>query len=175
VLNLITDGAPALALGVEKGDPDIMDQPPRRVNEPIINRDMVIGIAVQTVAISLAVLVAFQVGMQQNETVARTMAFATLSFSELLRAYTSRSERYSLWAVGIFSNKWMQYAVLSSTVILLAIIYLPFLQPIFGTVALGAGDWLPMLPLILTPSIAAEVNKRVLRNKSQRVQLPRSA
>ena len=63
VLNLITDGAPALALGVEKGDPDIMDQPPRPVNEPIINRDMVIGIAVQTVAISLAVLAAFQIGM----------------------------------------------------------------------------------------------------------------
>jgi Ca2+-transporting ATPase len=171
VLNLITDGAPALALGVEEGDPDIMDQRPRPVREPIINQDMVIGIAVQTVAISLAVLVAFRIGMQQNELVARTMAFATLSISELLRAYTSRSERYSLLSIGIFSNKWMQVAVLTSLVILLAIIYVPVLQPIFGTVALTARDWLVMLPLILFPSVAAEVNKWVLRKVSARRQL----
>jgi Ca2+-transporting ATPase len=168
VLNLITDGAPALALGVERGDPDVMDQPPRPVHEPIINRDMIIGIAVQTVAISLAVLIAFLIGLRTDEIYARTMAFATLSISELLRAYTSRSERYSLWAIGVFTNKWMQYAVLLSLVILLIIIYLPFLQPIFGTVSLNAEHWLIMLPLILVPSVAAEVNKRALRKASER-------
>jgi Ca2+-transporting ATPase len=175
VLNLITDGAPALALGVEKGDPDIMDRKPRPVREPIINRDMVTGIVVQTVAISLAVLIAFQVGMQQGPTVARTMAFATLSISELLRAYTSRSERYSIWAIGIFSNKWMQWAVLVSLAILLAIIYVPLLQPIFNTTSLAASDWLVMLPLILVPSVAAEINKWVLRRLSQRELLARVA
>ena len=163
VLNLITDGAPALALGVEKGDPDIMDRPPRRVDEPIINRDMVIGIIVQTVAITAAVLTAFRLGMPAGVEHARTMAFATLSISELLRAYTSRSERYSLWGIGIFSNKWMQWAVLFSLVILLAIIYLPFLDPIFGTTFLTAADWAEMLPLILLPSVAAEINKWALR------------
>ena len=175
VLNLITDGAPALALGVEKGDPDIMDLPPRPVDQPIINRDMVVGIAVQTVAISLAVLTAFRIGLEAGEVHARTMAFATLSISELLRAYTSRSERYSLWAIGIFSNKWMQWAVLASLVILLAIIYVPFLQPIFSTGNLTAQDWLIMLPLILVPSVAAEVNKWVLRKVSEREQLARPA
>jgi len=168
VLNLITDGAPALALGVEKGDPDIMDQPPRPVNEPIINRDMIVGIAVQTVAISLAVLLAFQIGLKSSVPHARTMAFATLSISELLRAYTSRSERYSLWAIGVFSNKWMQWAVLASLAILLVIIYVPFLDPIFGTTFLTAQDWLIMLPLILVPSVAAEINKWVLRKISER-------
>jgi Ca2+-transporting ATPase len=175
VLNLITDGAPALALGVEKGDPDIMDLPPRPVNQPIINRDMVIGIVVQTVAISLAVLAAFRIGLEVNEVHARTMAFATLSISELLRAYTSRSERYSLWAIGIFSNKWMQWAVLVSLVILLAIIYVPFLQPIFSTTTLTTQDWLIMLPLILVPSVAAEINKWVLRKLSEQEQLARQA
>ena len=174
VLNLITDGAPALALGVEKGDPDIMDQRPRPVNEPIINREMVTGIAVQTVAISIAVLTAFQIGMEQNEIVARTMAFTTLSFSELLRAYTSRSERYSLWAIGVFGNKWMQWAVLTSLVVLLAIIYVPFLDPIFGTTFLTLDDWLVMFPLILVPSVAAEINKWVLRMVSKREQAARA-
>jgi Ca2+-transporting ATPase len=168
VLNLITDGAPALALGVEKGDPDIMDQPPRPVNEPIINRDMLAGIAVQTVAISLAVLAAFQIGLRIGEDHARTMAFATLSISELLRAYTSRSERYSIWAIGPFSNKWMQRAVFASLAILLTIIYVPFLDPVFGTTLLTGEDWIVMLPLILLPSVAAEVNKWVLRRRSER-------
>jgi Ca2+-transporting ATPase len=103
------------------------------------------------------------------------MAFATLSISELLRAYTSRSERYSLWAIGIFSNKWMQVAVMVSLVILLAIIYVPFLQPIFDTTNLTAQDWLIMLPLILVPSVAAEINKWVLRKLSEREQLARAA
>ncbi|MGD2205556.1 MAG: cation-translocating P-type ATPase [Anaerolineae bacterium] len=168
VLNLITDGAPALALGMEKGDPDIMVQKPRPVNEPIINRGMITGIAVQTVAITAAVLVAFRIGLADGESHARTMAFATLSISELFRAYTSRSERYSFWAIGPFSNRWMQWAVLTSLVILLTIIYVPFLDPIFDTTFLTLNDWLVMLPLILLPAIVAEVNKWVLRMISRR-------
>ncbi|MEJ2209381.1 MAG: cation-translocating P-type ATPase, partial [Anaerolineae bacterium] len=175
VLNLITDGAPALALGMEKGDPDIMDQRPRPVKEPIVNRDMIIGIAVQTVAITTAVLVAFLIGLEAGETHARTMAFATLSISELLRAYTSRSERYALWSIGVFSNKWMQWAVLASLVILLAIIYVPFLDPIFETTFLTVQDWLIMLPLIVLPSLAAEANKWVLRRLSAQEQEGRAA
>jgi Ca2+-transporting ATPase len=175
VLNLLTDGAPALALGMEKGDPDIMQQRPRPVAEPIINRDMLIGIAVQTVAISAAVLTAFQLGLPGGETHARTMAFATLALSELLRAYTSRSERYSVFAIGVFSNKWMQWAVLVSFAILMAIIYVPLLDPIFETTFLTLADWRVMLPLILVPAVAAEVNKWVLRRMSKKEQATRVA
>jgi Ca2+-transporting ATPase len=176
VLNLITDGAPALALGMEKGDPDIMDQKPRPVQEPIVNRDMIIGIVVQTVAITTAVLIAFQLGKPEvTPDHARTMAFTTLSISELLRAYTSRSERYSLWAVGVFSNKWMQWAVLLSLIILLVIIYVPFLDPVFDTTFLTLKDWSLMLPLILLPSVAAEINKGILRRMSERQQVARSS
>jgi len=173
VLNLITDGAPALALGVEKGDPDIMDQSPRPVREPIVNREMIIGIAVQTVAITTAVLVAFRIGLATGEAHGRTMAFATLSISELLRAYTARSERYSILALGILTNKWMQVAVLTSLVVLLAIIYVPFLDPVFETTFLTARDWAIMLPLILLPSVAAEVNKWALRRVSKQAQQTR--
>jgi Ca2+-transporting ATPase len=175
VLNLITDGAPALALGMEKGDPDIMDQKPRPVAEPIVNRDMIIGIAVQTVAITAAVLIAFNIGLAEGAIHGRTMAFATLSISELLRAYTSRSERYSLLSIGVFSNKWMQWAVVASLIILLAIIYVPFLDPIFETTFLTVQDWLIMLPLILLPSLAAEANKWVLRQLSEKEQRSRAA
>jgi len=178
VLNLVTDGAPALALGVEKGDPDIMDQPPRPVNEPIINQIMLWGIAVQTVAITTATLTAFIVGLNWypgQVRIAQTMAFATLSISELLRAYTSRSERYPLLKIGIFSNKWMQWAVLASLIIVLAIIYVPILDPIFDTAFLGLREWTVMLPLIFLPAVAAEIYKIVLTRRARRRTAPMRA
>jgi Ca2+-transporting ATPase len=177
VLNLITDGAPALALGLEKGEPDIMDRPPRPVEEPVINRQMVWGIVVQTIAITAATLTAFIIGLHRfpdNLAAAQTMAFATLSISELFRAYTSRSERYSIFGIGVLSNKYMQWAVLASLVILLSIIYVPFLDPIFGTASLGLNEWLVMLPLMLIPSIAAELNKAFLTRTGARQKIATS-
>jgi Ca2+-transporting ATPase len=91
------------------------------------------------------------------------MAFVTLSASELVRAYTARSERASLFRLGVFSNKYMQYAVAVSLVLLMAVVYVPFLQPIFNTVALGLREWALILPLLLVPSIAAEVTKAIVR------------
>ena len=184
VLNLVTDGAPALALGLEKGDPDIMDLKPRPVNEPIINGSMVWGTVVQTVAIAGSVLAAFLIGLTRFEfwglsgtgaelalRHAQTMAFVTLSASELFRAYTARSERYSVLSVGLFSNKWMQWAVLGSFLVLLATVYIPGLnETIFGNVPLDLGDWLVVFPLMLVPAITAEVHKAlILRQMRKRI------
>jgi Ca2+-transporting ATPase len=163
-LNLVTDGAPALALGTEKGDPDIMSQRPRPKTEPIINRFMVVGISIQTVAITTATLAAYYIGNftdPLHADFAKTMAFATLSLSELLRAYTARSERYPLLKIGIFGNKWMNLAVLSSAVMILAVIYIPFLGTVFNTIPLGWAQWSEILPLMLIPSIAAELTKLI--------------
>ena len=168
VLNLVTDGAPALALGMEKGDPDIMQQPPRPPDEPVINREMVWGIIIQSIAITSATLLSFWIGLRwfpNNTAAARTICFTTLSISELFRAYTSRSERYSLWSIGVFSNKWMQWAMLTSLIIILTIIYVPFLDPIFDTAFLGLREWLVIVPLVLVPAAAAEATKYFLRQR----------
>jgi len=172
-LNLVTDGAPALALGMEKGDPDIMDQPPRPASEPIINRLMRTGIVVQTIAITCVTLGAYLIGLkfwpvpagQINDTAA-TMAFMTLSFSELLRAFTARSERYPLFKIGIFKNKSMNWAVLISSVLLVAVLYVPFLQPVFSTVPLGLEHWEVLVPLLFIPAIAAELTKWFVSRKA---------
>jgi len=169
VLNLITDGAPALALGLEKGEPDIMERLPRPVDEPVINREMGWGIIIQGIAITTITLAAFRVGLDwfpDNLPAAQTMAFATLSLSELLRAYTSRSERYSIWSIGPLSNRYMQWAVATSLAILLAIIYVPFLDPIFDTAFLGLREWAVITPLLLLPSVVAEMAKLFLRRRS---------
>jgi len=158
-LNLITDGAPALALGLEKGDPDLMEQPPRDPDEPILNRFMLTGISIQTVAITAVTLSAYWIGLRYFPDMAPTMAFVTLSFSELLRAFTARSERVPIMKIGIFKNIIMNWAILSSLVLLMAVVYIPFLQGIFDTVPLGWTQWEIILPLLLGPSVAAELTK----------------
>lgn len=192
-LNLITDGAPALALAMEKGDPDIMDQKPRAKNEPIVNRSMGIGIVVQTFAQTGAVLGAFIMGLiwhleagaiipsganvlsyilaydwrGVDVQTAETMAFITLSLAELFRAYTVRSERASIFQIGFFSNKYMQYAVGLSITLLLLVYAVPFLQPIFNTQYLAVREWGLVLGLALMPAVAEEITKFFLRRKEK--------
>ena len=172
-LNLVTDGAPALALGMEKGEPDIMDKPPRPVSEAIINPEMWSRIGIQTVAIAAVTLTAYFIGRSFFPAAAGTMAFATISFSELLRAFTSRSDRYPLLKIGIFTNKAMLYAVSTSALLLLAVIYVPFLQPIFDTVPLNATQWAIILPLLLVPAVVAEMTKAFL-SRGYNLAAPRS-
>jgi Ca2+-transporting ATPase len=169
-LNLVTDGAPALALGSEKGDPDIMQYPPRPPDEPIINRSMLTGIIVQTIAISAATLSAFAIGRGIDLDLAETMAFVTLSVSELLRAYTARSENVTVFKIGVFSNPVMNWAVLASLVLIIAVVYVPFLQPIFNTTAIDFTHWLMILPLILLPSIVAELSKVLITRRKPKAE-----
>ena len=167
-LNLVTDGAPALALGTEKGDPDIMDHKPRPAKEPIINRFMLTGVLVQTIAITVTTLIAYNIGLSHSDPrYAETLAFVTLVFSELLRAYTARSERYPLLKIGIFSNKWMNWAVLASCVLTLLVLYVPFLGEIFNVLPMGWTEWRLVIPLFLIPSIAAELVKYIVTGKKK--------
>jgi len=171
MLNLVTDGAPALALGMEKGEPDVMDRPPRPAKEPVINRSMLVGIVVQSSVMTAAVLGSFLLAMNKypgNLAAAQTVAFATLVVSELLRAFTIRSERLSVFKIGLATNKWMLLATGSSLLLLLAIIYIPVFEPIFSTVALDWQDWLILLPLSFADSVANEVYKWVQRRQSAR-------
>jgi len=192
-LNLLTDGAPALALAMEKGDPDVMRRPPRPKREPVINRSMQIGIIVQTIAMTSCVLLAFSLGLiwhLQGQGIpagtnplayliqydwrgvdvqtAETMAFVTLSLCELFRPYTVRSERVSLFKLGMFTNKFMQYAVGLSILLLILVVSVPFLQPIFNTHFLAPIEWLIVLGLALIPAGAEEITKFILRRHDRK-------
>ncbi len=189
-LNLLTDGAPALALAMEKGDPDIMDRPPRPKTESIIHGPMKSGIVIQTIVQTAAVLTAFIIGLYwtivdqipggQNMLsavlqydwrgvdvqTAETMAFVTLSLCELFRAYTVRSERTSIFKLGVFSNKYMQIAVLVSITLTLLVVLVPFLQPIFNTHMPSAEEWVIIFALATLPAIVEEITKFFLRRQS---------
>jgi Ca2+-transporting ATPase len=188
-LNLITDGAPALALAMEKGDPDVMERKPRSKTEPIVNKSMGLGIGIQTIAQTGAVLAAFAFGLiwhleagahipegmnpllylLQHDwsgvdvQTAETMAFMTLSLCELFRAYTVRSERASIFKIGMFSNRYMQYAVGLSIFLLVLVVSVPFLQPVFNTHFPSLREWVTVIGLALIPAVSEEITKFFLR------------
>ena len=188
-LNLVTDGAPALALAMEKGDPDVMDHKPRPKKEPIVHGPMRLGIGVQTVFQTFSVLAAFATGLLWHlgttplaagnpimaliqydwagvdVQTAETMAFVTLSLAELFRAFTVRSERLSIFQIGVFSNKYLVGAVALSITLLLLTVFVPFLQPIFNTHALTLREWEVVLGLAILPALAEEVTKWFLRRQ----------
>ena len=189
-LNLVTDGAPALALALEKGDPDVMDRPPRPKTEPIVHGPMRLGILVQTIAQTCATLTAFGIGLYwhidsalpagvnpiigliQHDwrgvdvQTAETMAFVTLSLAELVRAFTVRSERLSIFQIGPFSNRYLVGAVVLSVFLLLLTVFVPFLQPVFNTHALSWTEWQVVIGLALIPAASEEVTKFFLRRRS---------
>ena len=124
--------------------------------------------AIQAVVETAATLGAFMLSLTSlgdDLTMAQTVAFTTLVVAELLRAYTARSERYNVWQIGLFSNKWMVAATATSFLLLLAVVYLPFLQPVFNTSPLTWRHWSVILPMTLLPAIAAEAAKYFLRRR----------
>lgn len=161
-LNLVTDSFPALALGVEKGEEDIMDQPPRDPDEPILDKHSAILIGLQSIAITIATLGAYFYGLKHygaDINGARTVAFATLILSELLRSYSVRSTKHTVFHIGIFSNKKLVIGTAISTILMLIVIYIPGLNDLFYTVPLGLKEWSVILPLSFLPFIVGELRK----------------
>ncbi|HWQ60866.1 MAG TPA: HAD-IC family P-type ATPase, partial [Negativicutes bacterium] len=162
-LNLVTDAFPAFALGMENKEPDVMKALPRDPRESVINRSMQFMIALQSTVMTAAVLGAFQYALNAGLELdaARTVAFTTLIVSELLRSLSTRSERHSLLAIGIFSNKYLNAGIAASFALLLMALYSP-LSSVLRTVPAGAGEWQIIAAFAVLPLLAGEAGKKML-------------
>lgn len=169
-VNLLTDAFPALALGTEKKEPGIMQGKPRDPNEPIINKDMIVSIVVQSIVMTAVVLGAFYYGWQHyGEAMGRTYALCTLIISELLRAFTCRSEKHTLFKIGIFSNKNMNLAFVGCIILLVVVMVVPALRDVFNVEILHFFDWDFVVIAGAMPLIFGEITKaikgKVAKNK----------
>lgn len=153
-VNLVTDGLPAMALGLEMPEPGVMERKPRPRNEGVFSRGMgwiIFSRGVYIAAITLSVfciglLYSRMQGIDSLET-ARTMAFTTLVFAQLFYVFECRSEVYSPFELGFLKNRFLLFAVSCSLLMQLAVIYLPVMQSIFKTVPLST--WQLLLILLL--------------------------
>lgn len=142
-VNLATDGLPAIALGVDPPDTDIMSERPRPKNEKIFARGLKNKIIIRGSLIGLCTLLTFKLGEFYNMdlTTCRTLTLCTLILSQLFHVFECRSEKHSIFQIKLFTNMYLFGAVSVSVIMLLCIIYLPFMQIIFHTVSLNVGQW----------------------------------
>lgn len=146
-VNLVTDGLPAMALGVDQAEKDLMQQKPRGAKENIFARRLGWKVVSRGILIGVCTLAAFWITLQQNPDSAdglvraQTVAFATLVMAQLIHVFDCRSSR-SIFHRNPLQNKYLVLAVISSVVLLLGVLYIEALQPIFKTMALGFDEWL---------------------------------
>ena len=166
-INLLTDSAPALALGVDPPPEDVMRRPPRRLTDRVIDAEMWRGIVWVGLVMALVSLAALDLrlsggllGGSGEIDEARTMAFTTLVLAQLFNCFNARSDRTSAFS-RLFVNRWLWGAVALSALLQVAVVHLPFLNRAFGTTPLGLDDWLLCIGLASLVLWASEARKLV--------------
>lgn len=153
-VNLVTDGLPAMALGLDKPEEDVMNRKPRNPNEGVFARGLAWKVISRGILIGAVTLIAFIVIYKQNPhdlTYAQTVAFATLVLAQLIHVFDCRSEQ-SIFARNPFGNQYLVWAVISSLILMLIVIYYPPLQPVFHTKAIEIRDWLLIIGMASLPT-----------------------
>ena len=139
-INLVTDGLPALALGIDPIAQDVMKRSPRNPKEHIITKAMMLNIIVVGILMTIVVLTLFRLNIN-NVAKAQTMAFTAVVMLEMVRMQMIRSQ----YKLKLFSNKWLWIAILSSILLQIAVIYVPYMDRVFKTVPLNINDWILIL------------------------------
>lgn len=165
-INLVTDGLPGLALSVEKEEPDTMRRPPYPPNENIfargVGRDIIwVGLLMGLLSIGVGYWY-WSLGLATWQ----TMIFTTLTFSEMGYVMAIRSNRESLFSIGLFSNTALLGAVVLTVVLQLAVVYIPFLQSLFRTTALSFQDLMICFGLSILLFLVVELRKLIIRLRS---------
>ncbi len=162
-INLVTDSLPAIALGMEAVEPDIMDRKPRPKAEGIFAGGLGIRVVLQGCLLAILALVAFWIGwggLEANIVQGRTMAFMVLALSQVVQVFNMRSE-HSLFKIGVFSNHKLNWAALTSTLLMAFVLFTPGIRDVFGLALLPLPMYLIALALILTPLVIMELAKLV--------------
>jgi len=177
-MNLVTDGFPALALGLEKTSPKVMERGPRDPDEPPVDRRTMTRIAFLGLMMALGSMLVYQVvlraamdagdSLEQAVPGARTAAFCTIVSFQLLLAFSARSEEESLLSLGPFSNRMLVLAVAASFLMQLVVVYVPGVNDAFGTVPLAAQEWALVLMVGLSGLVANEAWKYFSVRRSPR-------
>ncbi|MDD3839374.1 MAG: calcium-transporting P-type ATPase, PMR1-type [Clostridia bacterium] len=158
-INLITDSLPALSLGVDPIYQDIMKRKPRDPKESIFSQGLGVMILVEGIIIGSVTLLAFNRGLKYNIDIARTMAFTTLSLSQLIHSLDVRSIDKSVFKIGVFSNKYLIASIFISTLLVLAVIAIPFLRGVFELAYLSKNQIMIVVIYSIIPLIMMEIVK----------------
>ncbi|MBM7663277.1 Ca2+-transporting ATPase [Bacillus mesophilus] len=163
-INLLTDSLPAIAIGLEPHNKNIMKEKPRDINIPLLNKSFAKRVSVEGIIIAISTLLAFHIGLSTGDAmVASTMAFATLCLARLFHGFNSRSSQ-SLFKIGIFSNKYLWYAVIIGVILLHVVLLTPPLMGVFEVASLNATQFGTIYMLALIPLVVIQLY-RIMSSK----------
>lgn len=163
-INLLTDSLPALAIGMEPSDPELLKQKPRNPEEGILTGKFVSHLFGYGALIAAATMAAFCIGLNRSDAMGATMAFATLTLARLFHGFTCRSER-SLVDLKFSTNLWSIGAFAAGTLLLAAVLFLPGLQILFEVTPLSGIEYATILGLAITPTIFVQGYKFITSKK----------
>ena len=169
-INLVTDGLPALALSMERPDPDVMRRKPRPPNESLFSREIGFSVLLQGLLVGGTALAAFAIvlaAFPSDPGRARTAVFCVLAFSELMRSFAARSQTRTLFELGPFTNLPLCGAILISVFLQLSVVTMPFAHPVFETAEHFAWEWALVAGLSLVPVTCVEVWKLIRKRRSK--------
>lgn len=163
-INLVTDSLPALAIGMEPGNPDILKRKPRDPKASLLDKPFVTQISTQGFLILLSVITAFLIGLKDSPAIACTMAFSTLTFARLLHGFNCRSQ-HSIFKIG-FKNNWYSLAAFAlGTALLVLILFVPTLHGLFAVQPLSGQEvWLIVI-LAIIPTVLIQLVKVIRENR----------
>jgi Ca2+-transporting ATPase len=164
MMNLLTDGLPALGLGSENAEDDVMKRKPRNPKDNPINRSMLLLIIIFGISMGLGTLFVFRLYIDVGIKYAQTMAFTTLVMFEMFAVLSARSFK-AFKGISFTANKWLTLGIISSIAIQLAVIYVSPLQVLFGTTAIGLKDWAILLAVSSLGFIIMELSKILIKEK----------
>lgn len=158
-INLLTDSLPAISIGMEKSNRDLLKDKPRGKNESILNKDFLLGIGFEGLLIAIFTMVAFYIGNpKETPLTASTMAFATLCLARLFHGFNCRGKG-SIFKLGVFSNKYVWYAFGVGLVLLNAVLFVPFLQNLFEVENLAFNQYVSIYVLAFIPTLIIQLKK----------------
>ena len=156
-MNLLTDSLPAIAIGMEGADPDLLSQKPRNPKEGILNKSFMIQLLVQGGTIAVCTMIAFYLGLRTgNEALASTMAFSTLTLARLFHGFNCRSEQ-SIFKIGLLTNQASLGAFVAGVMLLALVLFVPVLNRWFAVVALSAGQLGIIVLLAVIPTLLIQL------------------
>ncbi len=157
-INLLTDSLPAIAVGLEPHNKNVMKEKPRNINIPILNKYFATEIIAEGMIIALTTIISFHIGLAENSAVASTMAFATLCLSRLLHGFNSRS-RLSIFKIGLFTNRSVWLAVILGITLLNLVLWFPPLMRVFEIAQLSGNQYFSIVGLSMLPLIIIQIYK----------------
>lgn len=164
-INLLTDSLPAIALGLEPHNNDVMKEKPRNIKESILTKDFAFEIILEGIVIAVATIAGFHIGLNAGgPALASTMAFAILCLARLIHGFTSKSKKHVLSRKALFSNKYLWAAFGIGFVLLNLVLLIPFLQPIFEVLPMTTTQLFTVYGLSLLPFIIIQLVKLVFGN-----------